>query len=166
MIKQARVVPLETPDNSSDSDNESENEEGKDIQVEFEARSPEGEDYQGIKRLLQQLFLRSQVVDCSRVTDTILAQRGIGSVIKQSLPDEVEQQQDGNEETNEVYAISTVLNLADKTKESVIGLRRFLLDQTAKGNDRQVLKYVTDLLSGRIGFLVNERFINIPAQVF
>ena len=33
MIKQARVVPLETPDNSSDSDNESENEDGKEIQV-------------------------------------------------------------------------------------------------------------------------------------
>ena len=38
----------------------------------------------------------------------------------------------------QVYAISTVLNLADKTKESVIGLRRFLLEQTAKGNDRYV----------------------------
>jgi protein BCP1 len=161
MIKQPRVVPLETPDNSSDS-SDSENEEGKEIQVEFEARSPEGEDYQGIKRLLQQLFLRSQVVDCSRVTDTILAQRGIGSVIKQSVPDEAD---DANEESNEVYAISTVLNLADKTKDSVIGLRRFLLEQTAKGNDRQVLKYVTDLLNGKVGFLINERFINIPAQI-
>jgi len=160
MIKQPRVVPLETPDNSSDS-SDSENEEGKEIHVEFEARSPEGEDYQGIQRLLQQLFLRSAVVDCSRVTDTILAQRGIGSVIKQSIPDEA----DDTEDSNEVYAISTVLNLADKTKESVIGLRRFLLEQTAKGNDRQVLKYVTDLLNGKVGFLINERFINIPAQI-
>lgn len=64
-----------------------------------------------------------------------------------------------------MYAISTVLNLADKTKDSVIGLRRFLLEQTAKGNDRQVLKYVTDLLAGKVGFLINERFINIPAQI-
>ena len=30
------------------------------FQVEFEARSPEGEDFHGIKRLLQQLFLRSR----------------------------------------------------------------------------------------------------------
>eukprot|EP00088_Acartia_fossae_P017903 TRINITY_DN2024_c0_g2_i1.p1 TRINITY_DN2024_c0_g2~~TRINITY_DN2024_c0_g2_i1.p1 ORF type:complete len:284 (-),score=74.09 TRINITY_DN2024_c0_g2_i1:80-931(-) len=161
MIKQPRVVPLETPDNSSDS-SDSENEEGKEIQVEFEARSPEGEDYQGIKRLLQQLFLRSSVVDTGRIAESVLAQRGIGSVIKQSLPDHLDE---ATEESNEVYAISTVLNLADKTKESVAGLRRFLLEQTAKGNDRQVLKYVTDLLAGRVGFLLNERFINIPAQI-
>jgi len=30
---------------------------------------------------------------------------------------------------------------------------------------RQVLQYVTDLLKGNVGFLVNERFINIPAQI-
>ena len=95
--KQPRTVPLETPDNSSDS-SDSENEEGKEIQViktkdgcslfpllkspvfdciesqhykilklaflqvEFEARSPEGEDYHGVKRLLQQLFLRSRYI--------------------------------------------------------------------------------------------------------
>ena len=43
--------------------------------------------------------------------------------------------------------------------------RTFLLEQTAKGGDRQVLQYVTDLLAKNVGFLVNERFINIPAQV-
>ena len=42
------------------------------------------------------------MVDCSRVTDTILAQRGIGSVIKQSIPDEAD---DANEESNEVRNI-------------------------------------------------------------
>jgi len=162
-FKQPRIVPLETPDNSSDS-SDSENEEGKEIQVEFEARSPEGSDFFGIKRLLQQLFLRSSVVDVSKITDTILAQRGIGSVIKQSLPDDIDEG-DGSEDPNEVYAISTVINLADKSKESVQGLRKFLLEQTAKGNDRQVLQYVTDLLKGSVGFLINERFINIPSQI-
>lgn len=158
-----RTVPLETPDNSSDS-SDSENEEGKEIQVEFEARTPEGEDYHGVKRLLQQLFLRSSVVDASKLADTILAQRGIGSVIKQSLPEEFDGQE-GVEDPNEVYGISTVINLTDKDKESVANLRRFILEQTAKGNDRQVLQYVTDLLKGNVGFLVNERFINIPAQI-
>ena len=50
-------------------------------------------------------------------------------------------------------------------RESVNGLRTFLLEQTAKGGDRQVLQYVTDLLNKNVGFLFNERFINIPAQV-
>ena len=30
---------------------------------------------------------------------------------------------------------------------------------------RQVLQYVTELLNRNVGFLINERFINIPAQV-
>ena len=45
------------------------------------------------------------------------------------------------------------------------GLRSFLLDQTAAGGDKAVLQYVTNLLNGKVGFLFNERFINIPAQV-
>ena len=70
--KVARLVPIDTPDNSS-SDSESETErEGKEIQVEFEARSPEEEDYHGIRRLLQQLFLRNQVVNVNKVAETIL----------------------------------------------------------------------------------------------
>ena len=50
-------------------------------------------------------------------------------------------------------------------RDPVMGLRTFLLEQTAKGGDRQVLQYVTDLLNKNVGFLINERFINIPAQV-
>lgn len=50
-------------------------------------------------------------------------------------------------------------------RESVAGLRTFLLEQTAAGGDRQVLAYVTDLLNKQVGFLLNERYVNIPAQV-
>ena len=45
------------------------------------------------------------------------------------------------------------------------GLRSFLLEQTAAGGDKAVLQYVTNMLNGNVGFLFNERFINIPAQV-
>jgi len=158
--KQARIVP-ETPDNSS-SDDEQE-QEGEELQVEFEARSPEEEDYHGIKRLLQQLFLRSAAVNVGKVTETILNQKFIGSVIKQSVLDNEEEEE--GEDLNEVYAISTVINLAEKNKESVAGLRSFLLEQTAAGGDKAVLQYVTNLLNGNVGFLFNERVINIPAQI-
>lgn len=50
-------------------------------------------------------------------------------------------------------------------RESVAGLRTFLLEQTAAGGDRAVLNYVTDLLNKQVGFLLNERYVNIPAQV-
>ena len=85
------------------------------LQVEFEARSPEEEDYHGIKRLLQQLFLRSAAVNVGKVTETILNQKFIGSVIKQSVLDNEEEEEEG-EDLNEVYAISTVINLAEKNK--------------------------------------------------
>ena len=83
--------------------------------MEFEARSPEEEDYHGIKRLLQQLFLRSNAVNVGKVTETILNQKFIGSVIKQAASENEEEEEDG-EDMNEVYAISTVINLAEKNK--------------------------------------------------
>jgi len=162
-------LSLETPDDSTNSSSDSEAEDmdaesGKEIQVEFEARSPEENDFHGIKRLLQQLFLRNQVVNTSKLAEAILAQRHIGSVIKQCTgPDDSDDEE--VEDPNQVYAVSTILNLGDKNKDSVAGLRRFLLEQTAKGNDRQVLQYVSDLLNKNVGFLVSERFINIPAQI-
>ena len=68
--------------------------------------------------------------------------------------------------TNMFFNCSLVLFLFSFSyRESVTGLRTFLLEQTAKGGDRQVLQYVTDLLNKSVGFLINERFINIPAQV-
>jgi len=164
--KVARVVALDTPDNSA-SDNEESDTEGKEIQVEFEARSPEEEDYHGIRRLLQQLFLRTQTVNVSKLAETVLGQRYIGSVIKQSVGEDNDSD-DGMEDPNEVYAVSTVLSLSkdQQTKESVAGLRSFIKEQTSKGGDRQVLQYVNDLLDkNSVGFLLNERFINIPAQI-
>lgn len=163
--KVARVIPIDTPDNSSsDSEGGSGEEDGKEIQVEFEARGPEEEDYHGIRRLLQQLFLRNSLVNISKMAEAILGQKYLGSVIKQSVGGDTDSD-DGLDDPNEVYAVSTVLNLSDKQKESVSGLRTFLLEQTAKGGDRQVLQYVTDLLNKPVGFLINERFINIPAQI-
>ena len=48
------------------------------------------------------------VVDVGKVTDTILSQRGIGSVIKQSLPDDIDDA-DGSEDPNEVKIVLNVV---------------------------------------------------------
>merc|ERR1719323_2025262 len=144
----------------SSSEDEDELEE---LQVEFEARAPDEDDFHGIKLLVKQLFLRSSAVNVSKVTETILNQRYIGSVIKTVQPEDDEE--DDIADDDHIYAISTVLNLAEKNKESVAGLRTFLLEQTAAGGDRAVLNYVTDLLNKQVGFLLNERYVNIPAQV-
>ena len=49
------------------------------------------------------------MVDASKLADTILAQRGIGSVIKQSLPEEFDGQE-GVEDPNEVAKFNTYNN--------------------------------------------------------
>jgi len=60
-------------------------------------------------------------------------------VIKQSAGEVEDDNEDDLDDPNEVYAVSTVISLAEKQKESVAGIRKFLLEQTAKGGDRQVL---------------------------
>ena len=82
--------------------------------VEFEARAPDEDDFHGIKLLVKQLFLRSAAVNVSKVTETILNQRYIGSVIKTVQPEEDED--DDLADDDHIYAISTVLNLAEKNK--------------------------------------------------
>ena len=121
-------------------------------QVEFEARGPEEEDFHGIRRLLQQLFLKTPSVDVGKVTEAILGtlaffllgrfsfflfpvflifclffscagQKYLGSVIKQTQLDDADEDEEDEEDPNEVYAVSTVLGLSEKQKPSVSGIR-------------------------------------------
>ena len=126
--KVARVIPIDTPDNSSseeggDGSGDEEEETANEIQVEFEARGPEEEDYQGIRRLLQQLFVRNTVVNIGKIAEAILSQKYLGSVIKQSAGEVEDDNEDDLDDPNEVYAVSTVISLAEKQKESVAGIR-------------------------------------------
>ena len=91
--------------------------------MEFEARGPEEEDYQGIRRLLQQLFVRNTVVNIGKIAEAILGQKYLGSVIKQSVGEVEDDDEDDLDDPNEVYAVSTVISLAEKQKESVAGIR-------------------------------------------
>ena len=100
-----------------------EEEAANEIQVEFEARGPEEEDYQGIRRLLQQLFVRNTVVNIGKIAEAILGQKYLGSVIKQSVGEVEDDDEDDLDDPNEVYAVSTVISLAEKQKESVAGIR-------------------------------------------
>ena len=126
--KVARVIPIDTPDNSSseeggDGSGDEDEETANEIQVEFEARGPEEEDYQGIRRLLQQLFVRNTVVNIGKIAEAILSQKYLGSVIKQSAGEVEDDNEDDLDDPNEVYAVSTVISLAEKQKESVAGIR-------------------------------------------
>merc|ERR1712020_54387 len=75
----------------------------REIQVDFEARTPQECDFQGIVNLLRQM-MRSTIsgghtssVNISDLADHIIAQRNVGSVITQS-PDDMDDEDDSDEE--------------------------------------------------------------------
>lgn len=85
---------------------------GMEIQVDFEGRNPQDPDYHGIKILLQQLFLKAHI-DLGALTDLIISQSYVGSVVKQS--DDLEgSDDDDDDDVNDVFGITTIINVSDR----------------------------------------------------
>ncbi|WAR22283.1 BCCIP-like protein [Mya arenaria] len=83
----------EVDDENNDIDDEEDDDESEDeamdqqeVQLDFEARVPEDSDFNGMRTLLQQVFLKANV-NMSQLTDTIISQNYIGSVIKCAAKD-------------------------------------------------------------------------------
>jgi len=81
------------------------------LQLDFEGRNPQDPDYHGIKTLLQQLFLKAHI-DLGGLTDLIISQNYVGSVVKQS--DEMDESDDDDNDVNDVFGITTVINVSDR----------------------------------------------------
>ncbi|XP_016990146.1 protein BCCIP homolog [Drosophila rhopaloa] len=169
------VDPNDEDSSSSDDDDDDEphpdayrgNEE---VQIDFEGRAPVDPDAQGISQLLQRLFLRAHI-NCNQMADLIIAQNYVGSVICQCDDDVAESETDDENmvEDGTVFGITSVLNLtAKKDQPSIAQLRTYLLDRAKSHASEQVQQQLREILDSdqrHVGFLVNERFINIPAQI-
>ncbi|XP_017771758.1 PREDICTED: protein BCCIP homolog [Nicrophorus vespilloides] len=154
---------------SSDDDSGSEEYTGQqEIQADFEGRNPEGEDFHGIKKLLQQLFLKAHI-DLSQMSDMLIAQAGIGSVLKQSFCDDDEDDEDDemNGGALEVFGITSIINMY-KHKEStcVKQMNTVVISQAMQHSDKNTQDQVKEIMANsKVGFLVNERFLNIPPKI-
>lgn len=82
------------------------------IQVDFEGRNPIDSDFHGIKQLLHQLFLKAHL-NLSELAELIINQNYVGSVIKQSMGEEDDSDDEGDD-INDVFGVTTVINLTDK----------------------------------------------------
>ncbi|XP_016428204.1 protein BCCIP homolog [Sinocyclocheilus rhinocerous] len=71
-------------EDSGDEDSENSEKINEEVIVDFEAHAISDNDFHGIKTLLQQLFLKSHV-NTSDLTDIIIQQKHIGSVIRESV---------------------------------------------------------------------------------
>merc|ERR1712025_67531 len=151
------------------------------MNVNFDAQTATDSDFHGIKRLLQQLFLKANV-NLSALTDVILGQNHVGSVIKQAPLDEDDDEEEDEMESDavdEVFGISTVINLThrltiegknapsegDKAIKQLVNL---LVEKSDKNGGPVQTKTLQAFLTDKekhIGWLLNERFVNIPAQI-
>lgn len=153
---------------------------GFEMNVNFDAQTATDTDFHGIKRLLQQLFLKTNV-NLSALTDMILGQNHVGSVIKQAPADEEEEEEEDEMETDDVeqvFGISTVINLTqrltkpkvppsegDKAIKQMVDL---LVEKSDKNGGPVQTKTLKEFLMDKekqTGWLLNERFVNIPPQI-
>ncbi|CAK6436007.1 unnamed protein product [Pipistrellus nathusii] len=154
-------------DDEGDSDEEEDEDEvvGEEVNVEFEAFSISDSDYDGIKRLLQQLFLKAPV-NTAELTELLIQQSHIGSVIKQT---DVSEDSDDDVDEDEVFGFISLLNLTErKGTPCAEQIKALALRGCAKSCEKSVVEQLDKLLndsSRPVGLLLSERFINVPAQV-
>ncbi|XP_017117515.1 protein BCCIP homolog [Drosophila elegans] len=178
--KQKKLNTMEVDPNDEDSSSSEDDDDdephpdayrgNEEVQIDFEGRAPVDPDAQGISQLLQRLFLRAHI-NCNQMADLIIAQNYVGSVICQCDDEGAESETDDENmvEDGTVFGITSVLNLtAKKDQPSIAQLRTYLQDRAKSHASEQVQQQLKELLDSEqrhVGFLVNERFINIPAQI-
>ncbi|XP_047525384.1 protein BCCIP homolog [Pieris napi] len=138
----------------------------KELQADFEGRNPEDCDYHGIKQLLRQLFLKSNV-DLGALAQLIISQNYVGSVVKQCLDDGIDDEDD--DVGDGVFGVTTLINITKKKDEQCIKQIRALLTTLANDNaDEKTKTLVNKVLSNdasQVGLIINERILNIPAAI-
>ncbi|KAL1491521.1 hypothetical protein ABEB36_012105 [Hypothenemus hampei] len=161
--------------NTTESDNESTSDESEsgtyhgqqEVQATFEGRNPERCDFHGIRQLLLQLFLQAHI-DLGQMTDLLIEQSGIGSVLKQSLNDSDDEDDMDLTEDSDVFGITSVINLTSHNETPCVKqffalLEEFSLQHASK-EAQENMKAIFQQ-NNKLGFLINERFVNIPAKI-
>lgn len=116
-------------------------------------------------QLLKQLFLKTHI-NLTELSNIIISQNYIGSVIQQCYDEDME---DDDDDPNVVFGVTTAINLTSrKEAECVKQLKTMLLERAEKTSTDAALKLFRDILkndSQTTGFVINERYINIPPQI-
>ncbi|XP_062957971.1 BRCA2 and CDKN1A-interacting protein [Cynocephalus volans] len=157
-------------EDEDDEDSDEEEEEdaeivGEEVNIEFEAYSISDNDYDGIKKLLQQLFLKAPV-NTAELTDLLIQQNHIGSVIKQT---DVSEDSDDGVDEDEIFGFISLLNLTErKGTQCTEQIKELILSFCEKNCEKSMVEQLDKLLndpSKPVGLLLSERFINVPPQI-
>ncbi|XP_016536168.1 protein BCCIP homolog isoform X1 [Poecilia formosa] len=155
----------ENPEDDDESVEEDSDEEiNEEVLVDFEAHAISSNDFNGVKKLLNRLFLKAHV-DVSEMTDIIIQQNHVGSVVKQA---EVPEDSD-DDDPDEVFGFITMLNLTErKGVQCVEDVKELVVDQCEKNAPHSTTEQLEKILSDTskpVGLLLSERFINVPPQI-
>ncbi|XP_042094559.1 BRCA2 and CDKN1A-interacting protein isoform X1 [Ovis aries] len=138
---------------------------GKEVNIEFEAYSISDNDYDGIKKLLQQLFLKAPV-NTAELTDLLIQQNHIGSVIKQT---DASEDSDDDVDEDEIFGFISLLNLTErKGTPCAEQIKELILRLCEKNCEKSTVEELDRLFNDTarpVGFLLSERFINVPPQI-
>ncbi|XP_012877373.1 PREDICTED: BRCA2 and CDKN1A-interacting protein [Dipodomys ordii] len=158
-------------DTEDDEDSDEEEDEdddgivGEEVSVDFEAYSISDSDHDGIKKLLQQLFLKASV-NTAELTDLLIQQNHIGSVIKQT---NVSEDSDDDMDEDEIFGFISLLNLTErKGTQCVEQIKELVLSSCENNCGKSVVEHLEKLLNDTtkpVGLLLSERFINVPPQI-
>ncbi|XP_040847878.1 BRCA2 and CDKN1A-interacting protein isoform X1 [Ochotona curzoniae] len=160
------VEEEEDDDDDSDEDEEEDDEAiGQEVSVDFEAYCISDMDYDGIKKLLHQLFLKAPV-NTAELASVLIQQNHIGSVIKQT---DVSEDSDDDMDEDEIFGFISLLNLTErKGTPCAEQIKELVLSLCEKNCDKSVATQLAELLkdpSKPVGLLLSERFINVPPQI-
>merc|ERR1712083_710811 len=135
------------------------------IQVEFEARTPEERDLPGVISLLKQCFRGSEDVSLGELAQYVLKQRSVGSVVTQSPSDSTDDEDDDElgGTDGEVFGLATIIRL----KGSDIGdmIVRHMSKSVSTTDRRGQLSNLLTALESDVGLIISERIINMPPQI-
>ncbi|NWI14929.1 BCCIP protein, partial [Crypturellus soui] len=140
----------------------------QEVNVEFEAHSISDNDHNGIKKLLQQLFLKAPV-NLTELTDILIQQNHIGSTIKQAEVQEDSGGDDDDDDIDEVFGFISLINLTErKGTPCAEQIKELILSRCEMNCEQRVVEQLDKILNDNakaVGLLLSERFINVPPQI-
>ncbi|XP_069467594.1 BRCA2 and CDKN1A-interacting protein isoform X1 [Ambystoma mexicanum] len=155
-------------EDSSEEDMDSEEEINEEVSVDFEAHEITDSDHNGIKKLLHQLFLKAHV-NTAELTDILIQQNHIGSVIKQAESLDDDDDDDVDDDHGHVFGFISLLNLTEREGTPCAEqVKELILSQCEKNSTQSIVEQLDKLLNDNskpVGLLLSERFINVPAQI-
>ncbi|XP_054156963.1 BRCA2 and CDKN1A-interacting protein-like [Oppia nitens] len=175
VVEDEDIVDEEVDDESEDSEEDSDDSEDnefidKEVEIEFASYPVIEDDFNGIKCLLAQLWLKEKI-NISDLTQFLVDQKTICSVIKQEADDDDEDEDkdkekdndDEEEEDLDVYGVTSLIPLTSSTdKECIKQIRNTLLSHSPK--DNEIHKLLANE-SSKVGLIVSERFTNLPPKI-